>query len=281
MVKKLASRGKALGITENEIRYFYDETLRKTYSHFSSEKFLTPNQFTFDKVQFTLASAFVYGKSRNLSIGQVVDSYSYDLKYEIRAQADGVKEDGLPVIWAQDTVALFNILNAVKFSKNIFEEFSFSEKSVLDVGCSVGAASWFALSKGAKRFLVSDIDGAPLDDALNVLSYFGASKVDSVPIKVASDVPCYGDSEFDICLYLHVLEQTEDPLGLSRAMWKALKPGGALVYTYYYAPIAGGINTTAGRDNSDETLEYLRSVGSHSKKYDLNPYSFMYKSQNG
>lgn len=269
---RLVRDGSALGIEKDDVICFYEQVLQKSYANFSADKYLRINQFTYDKVLFTLAAANVFAKSRGLDILDVANQYDHDLKYKIRKEADGASAGDLAKIWAKDSVALFNIFNAIKFNKGIFEAIPFEGRKVLDVGCSVGGASWLALRRGARAFTVSDMAGAALQVAGDLLRTNIGAQVNVVPIVDSADVPDYGRDEFDVAMCLHTFEHTQNPKGLATSILDALKPGGYFVYTFYHAPVANGINTINGRDCREETLLAIASRVNHLIKFKLDPY---------
>jgi 2-polyprenyl-3-methyl-5-hydroxy-6-metoxy-1,4-benzoquinol methylase len=270
---RLVRDGQSLGIAQEDVIRFYEQVLEKSYANFSADKYLRVDQFTYDKVFFTLAAAHVFAKRRGISVLDVAKGYDHDLKFKIRNEADGVSETDLTKIWAQDGVALFNIFNAIKFNKGFFEATPFVGRKVLDVGCSVGGASWLAWRRGANAFTVSDMAGAALDTAGDVLRTYSGTDVEVVPIVNSSDVPDFGRQEFDVALCLHTFEHTQDPTGLVTSILDALKPGGHFVYTYYHAPVANGINTLKGRDCREEALSAIKARVSHMDGFNLDPYS--------
>jgi len=270
---RLIRDGVSLGIAKEDVICFYENVLEKAYSHFSAEKYLRIDQFTYDKVFFTLAAANVFAKRRGISALDVAKQYDHDLKFKIRNEADGVTEEDLAKIWAQDGVAIFNIFNAIKFYKNIFDAIPFVGRSVLDVGSSVGGASWLAWRRGANAFTVSDMAGAALDTAGDVLRTYSGASVSVVPIVSSTDVPDFGRERFDVAMCLHTFEHTQDPTKLVMSILDALKPGGHFVYTYYHAPVANGINTIKGRDCREEALAAIKSRISHIDGFNLDPYA--------
>lgn len=270
--QRLVRDGQSLGISEQDVICFYESVLEKSYAHFSADKYLRIDQFTYDKVFFTLAAANVFAKRRGLGVLDVAHQYDHDLKFKVRNEADGVSEADLAKIWAQDGVALFNIFNAIKFNKDIFEATPFVGRKVLDVGCSVGGASWLAWRRGANAFTVCDMAGAALETAGDVLQTYSGTPVKVVPIVNSSDVPDFGRAQFDVAMCLHTFEHTQDPKGLATSMLDALKPGGHFVYTYYHAPVANGINTIKGRDCREEALAAIDARVAHIDGFNLDPY---------
>lgn len=271
--ERLIRDAMSLGIAADVVIAFYNLVLQKSYIHFSPAKYLKLNQFTYDKIFFTLAAAHVFAKKRGLSIIDVADKYTHELKFQIRNEADGVSDATLPKIWAKDSVAIFNIFNAIKFSSNIFDATPFLGKNVLDVGCSVGGASWLAWRRGANAFTLSDMAGAALDTAGDTIREYCGGNVSLVPIVNSSDVPDFGKNRFDVAMCLHTFEHTQDPVRLALAILDSLKPNGHFLYTYYYAPIANGINTVKGRDHRSEALNLIKSKLVDVDGFDLNPYS--------
>ena len=246
--------------------------LEKSYSNFTEDKYLRIDQFTYDKVFFTLAAAYVFAKRRFISILDVARDYDHDLKYKIRKSSDGATEADLAKIWAQDDVAIFNVFNAIKFNKDIFDAIPFVGSKILDVGCSVGGASWLAWRRGARSFTVSDMVGAALDTAGDLLQAYSGCNVDVVPIVNSTDVPDFGCEVFDVALCLHVFEHTQDPTGLAMRILDAVKPGGYFLYTYFHAPVANGINTIKGRDCRQETQAAIKLRVSFVDRFNLDPY---------
>jgi 2-polyprenyl-3-methyl-5-hydroxy-6-metoxy-1,4-benzoquinol methylase len=269
---RLMHDGHAMGISQDDVILFYEQVLKKSYANFSANKYLRVDEFTYDKILFTLAAANVFAKPRGLGILDVADQYDHDLKYIIRKEAEGVSEGDLAKIWAKDSVALFNIFNAIKFDKRIFDATTLLGRKVLDVGCSVGAASWLAWRRGANAFTVSDMAGAALETAGDLLRAYTGTKVEVVPIVSSADVPDYGRAQFDVALCLHTFEHTQDPTGLASSILDALKPGGLFVYTYYRAPVANGINTIKGRDYREEALSAIASRVVNLNGFKLDPF---------
>lgn len=274
---RLVRDGHGLGISQEDVICFYEEVIKKSYANFSIDKYLQINQFTYDKIMFSMAAANVFAKRRRLGILDVVSHYDHDLKYIIRKEADGVSEGDLAMIWAKDSVALFNIFNAIKFNKGIFEAIPFLGHKVLDVGCSVGGASWLAWRRGANAFTLSDMAGAALETAGDLLQVYTGTQVNVVPIVNSMDVPDYGRSQFDVAMCLHTFEHTQDPKGLATSILDSLKPGGYFVYTYYHAPVANGINTIKGRDCREETLSIIALRGLNLDGFKLDPYNIIVK----
>jgi 2-polyprenyl-3-methyl-5-hydroxy-6-metoxy-1,4-benzoquinol methylase len=270
--KRLIRDSITTGLNNNEVVEFYNKVIAKAYSKFSAEKYIFPDNFTYDKILFSIVSADTFAKTRGLSAIDVINQYDHSLKYQIRDQADRADESGLARIWGQESVAIFNIFNSIKFSREIFDAVSFLGATVLDVGCSVGGASWLAWRRGARGFAISDMEGAALRTAYDTLSRYSGCKVNVIPINQSSDVPNYGKEVFDIALCLHTFEHTQDPVGLAEAILDSLKPGGLFIYTYYNAPVAGGINTTSGRDNRSHALARIDARVFHKDGFNLDPY---------
>jgi 2-polyprenyl-3-methyl-5-hydroxy-6-metoxy-1,4-benzoquinol methylase len=270
--ERLVRDGKSIGITKDDVVRFYEMVLEKAYSNFSADKWLRVDQFTYDKVFFTLAAAKVFAACRGVTVLDVAMDYDHDLKYEIRKKAEGVAESDLAKIWAQDEVAIFNIFNAIKFNKNIFEAIPFVGRKVLDVGCSVGAASWLAWRRGANGFTVSDMAGGALETAGDVLRSYSGASVAVIPIENSTDVPEFGREVFDVALCLHTFEHTQDPKGLATSILDSIKSGGYFVFTYYNAPVANGINTVKGRDCRQVALDAIQARCSLVDGFNLDPY---------
>ncbi len=81
----------------------------------------------------------------------VAHQYDHDLKFKVRNEADGVSEVDLAKIWAQDGVALFNIFNAIKFNKDIFDATPFGGRK----GC---AYRWLQSGSLSHRYQKTLID---------------------------------------------------------------------------------------------------------------------------
>ena len=274
--KKIIILSKSLNINEKEGIYFYNKVFWKFYTYFSPDKFLIDKEFSFIKISFSLYAAKILSLKTNQSIKEIIDSSSAELKHIIKDSAVNVNLIDLKKVWANRNVTLFNIFNTIKFSKQIFNELPLLNASVLDVGSSVGTASWISAMNGAKEFGICDIDGDPLNLAEDILKSL-EKKVIKYPISDQFVVPEFKKNTYDIALCLHVYEHTEVPLDLTNKIIDSLKPGGYFVYTYYEASVADGINTQNALINRHKVLKHLKNKLFHLKEFNLNPYNIAIK----
>jgi 2-polyprenyl-3-methyl-5-hydroxy-6-metoxy-1,4-benzoquinol methylase len=269
---RLNRDGFALGYKESEVEIFYNHVIGKAYNNFLPSRYLGISNFNYQKILFTLYAANIYAKDKGVSIIDIAESYNHELKEDIKNKAISATKKKLANIWKTDDVAIFNVFNAVKFKQEVFESVPFLNAAVLDVGCSVGAASWLAAQYGAKSFAVSDMSGSALFLAEKMLLELGKD-VKVFPITDQMIVPDYGEEYYDVVMCLHVFEHTEEPVKLAQSMLRSLRQGGTFVYTYYEATVADGINTANGKLLRNKALDFISSQIDINDKFSLNPYS--------
>ena len=262
----------SLGIHSDLSKYFYKKAFEKSYLHHSPLAFLPYNHFNYSKILFNIVAAKSYSELYDCSLIDIVKEYNHNLKYLIRDNVKSKSVDELFKEWGGKNVSLFNIFNFIKFKKKVMLSVPWLNAFVLDVGSSVGGASWLAYRFGANKFTLSDIKGSPLEVAQYTMKKFAKNSFD-VPINSFDSVEGYGEKIHDIAMCLHVFEHTIKPQELAKSIIDSLKPGGYFLFSYYKATVGDGINTTEAILKRDETLKYINSRISFNHSFNLNPIS--------
>lgn len=96
--------------------------------------------------------------------------------------------------------------------------YSYSGRSILDVGTSSGSFMEIAIRRGWRA---SGLE--PFPDDVNICLDKGLDVVQGL----AESLP-YPDNTFDVVHTSHVFEHLEDPLLAAKEAWRVLKPGGLL-----------------------------------------------------
>lgn len=100
-------------------------------------------------------------------------------------------------------------------------------EQAIDVGCGTGPYLP-GLAQRAAKAVGMDIAPAMIEEARRNLP----AGIDNVELTVASvfDLPMPNDT-FDIGVCVGVLEYFDDPVGMLRAVFRVMKPGGSIVFT--------------------------------------------------
>ena len=93
-------------ITKKTHDYFVKFAFSKSYSRFSPIHYLPDNNFQRLKVLYNFLSLMSLSKLTNKSIEELISAYTWDLKYQIRDQAIGLKLNDLSASWGKENVAL-------------------------------------------------------------------------------------------------------------------------------------------------------------------------------
>lgn len=139
---------------------------------------------------------------------------SLETKYDTAAPAWG---DKMRVLGYYD--AYLGLLSAPSFRAP-------AGTRVLDIGCGTGAfaEAWVAIQGPEQHVTLLDPSQAMLDRAARALRHRGVQ-----PDLVQSMVEGYApDQPFHCLMAAHVLEHTDDPVGLLRQMRRLMQPGGRL-----------------------------------------------------
>lgn len=107
-------------------------------------------------------------------------------------------------------------------------ESDFKDAEILDAGCGMGRNSYWPLTWGAKRLVALDFDTRSVARARATLAKFPQAEV-----KYCSVYDIEFDAVFDVVFCIGVLHHLEKPEEAIQKLYRAVKPGGKLVFWVY------------------------------------------------